>query len=241
MNDDESMSMSSEDRFSQYDLYTLTCRQLAQRNMNDKQSRAFQAAFDACFDPNTTRPGVIIMRERRNSGPYWVGWNFMTRRKDPFEWTVIWKDPNGITIGPYHYRDCGVAIIEDAYYDFQSYHDELTEPTYHANRWYDEWVVTNPRTIRSHNMVHPGEIFNYFEDLHQNSEIPIEGVYFRDAYLHDYIIDGVPESDEHREWRRRIRYFAIDRPPLDEQEEERLWDEVMEKHDPMAANPWYFD
>ncbi len=194
-----------------HSLYTMSCRNYDATGMTEQETIEFRRAFDQCFDTSLPRPGIILQRCRNWNG-YWIGERTENAIKDPFLWRIVWVNQEGMTQGPYPRLQGGIAIIEDEYLDYQNWYPTRDEPGWSLNRIYIPLAdirVEEERNESPIGQLHPQELYDYFTDMFvpKANDDMIELQWWRDAFLPCHIIDGVPESQEHSEFRLRVGLF----------------------------------
>ena len=223
-----------------YSLYTLACKAyiVTDISLSPREATDIQKAMDDALtgysgivparmrDGYLSVPGIIILRIR-NYDHFWIGDPWYRGCRDAFLWKILWINPLE-RYGPNRPDYSGVAIIEDNHCDFDNWGRDDNDPTHALYRRYSE---PRYRGRENRRMLHSTEVCQYFYDNYTPCELCpiIESVWWQDAHLPSWLVDGVPESQEHSEYRQRpsVRgdYFALsDREYLDEPdwEDERV-------------------
>jgi len=183
-----------------FDLYTLACRAYDPEDVGNN----FAAAFDECFEG--IQPNVILQRVRASDAYRWIGQFWETSVLNPFFWRVAWINPRGFSRVRARSPTTDVAVIEDCYWDFDSNVDTLEVPEYVAYSYHMGHVTFVDGSMVSVRRLYAREVISLLSELQEKFEVPgpIESCWFGDAYLPTLLVDGVPESQEHAEVRRRV-------------------------------------
>lgn len=174
-------------------LYTTACRQYIASLPEIINKEEFIKTFDSIFDEQIEyddAPDIVLLRLREDERR-WIGFGDQ-RRMNPFLWKMAWSNPIGFPNSDQRpFYDKGIVVIEEHQYN-------EGEIYYSAMRYCKNYLHFDDPMSSS-------EVFNYFDSRFSPSQGPLalEELWWEDVYLPARLIDSVPESQEHSEYRGR--------------------------------------